>query len=458
MIILFPLEVKVREYLPKLILINELLKIKKITIYLFRGRSFLKLVSKMKNVIFFDKSLSDTKINFHKNILQKNYILSLDEEGPIYNWDLLTRKARLPSEVVRNLCKIFLWGSYEKKFISQKNKILVTGHPKYDLLKNKYINKIFFKEINFIKKKFKKFIFISSSFTQDVEGGYLNYLRYLEKAYKGKLRKKHFEQFLKFQKNDNENYLELINLSIKLAKKYPYMTVIFRPHPSQDINLVKSRFPNLKNLKILRKFQISPWIYLCDIYVHSHCTTSYEAAILNKKIITLIKNKDTEHKFNLLKFKLGEYFTSSDKCLEFLNSNKKLRKSNLPKHYIFNNNDNTYASTNIKNFIEKKFKNVKSEINFDTKKLKNDKNDHKNLRLMMSNVKNYLLKNNHLRLVDNFFNLPADWFLNRDYKKNKFTKFNLGEINKFFNSISINNQVNKFKIKKISNEIIEFKN
>ena len=142
----------------------------------------------------------------------------------------------------------------------------------------------------------------------------------------------------------------------------------------------------------------------------------------------------------------------------FLNSNKKLRKSNLPKHYIFNNNDNTYASTNIKNFIEKKFKNVKSEINFDTKKLKNDKNDHKNLRLMMSNVKNYLLKNNHLRLVDNFFNLPADWFLNRDYKKNKFTKFNLGEINKFFNSISINNQVNKFKIKKISNEIIEFKN
>ena len=35
----------------------------------------------------------------------------------------------------------------------------------------------------------------------------------------------------------------------------------------------------------------------------------------------------------------------------------------------------------------------------------------------MSNVKNYLLKNDHLRKVDNFLNLPADWFLNRNYKK-----------------------------------------
>ena len=121
MIILFPLEIKVREYLPKLILINELLKIKNITIFLFRGRSFLKVIKKMQNVIFFDKSLSETKKKFHKNILKKNYILSLDEEGPIYNWDLLTRKARLPSQIICNLSKIFLWGKYERKFISHRH-------------------------------------------------------------------------------------------------------------------------------------------------------------------------------------------------------------------------------------------------------------------------------------------------------------------------------------------------
>ena len=458
MIILFPLEIKVREYLPKLILINELLKIKNITIFLFRGRSFLKIIKKMQNVIFFDKSLSETKKRFHKNILKKNYILSLDEEGPIYNWDLLTRKARLPSQIICNLSKIFLWGKYEKKFISQKQKILVTGHPKYDLLKYKYINKIFFKEINFIKKNFRKFVFVSSSFTQDVEGGYENYIRYLEKAYKGNLRKKYFNQFLKFQKNDNQNYLELINLTIKLAKNYPNKTIIFRPHPSQDINIVKSRFPNLKNLKIIRQFQISPWIYLCDVYVHSHCTTSYEAAILKKKIITLIKNKNTEHKYNLLKFRLGEYFTSSDKCIEFFKLKKRLKKYHLPKNYILNNNNNTYASKIIKNFIEKEFKNIKSEIIFDTKRLKTAKNKQSNLRLVMSNVKNYLLKNDHLRKVDNFLNLPADWFLNRNYKKNKFTNFKLNEIKKFFNLFSNNKQINRYKIKKISNEIIQFKN
>lgn len=458
MIILLPLELKVREYLPKMILIKELIKIKNVTIFLFRGRSFLKIVKNMKNVIFFDKSLSESKINFHKNILKKNYILSLDEEGPIYNWDLLTRKARLPSEIIQNSSKIFLWGNYERKFVKQKNKTLVTGHPKYDLLKVKYINKIFFKEINFIKKRFKKFIFISSSFTQDVEGGYENYLRYMKKVYSGNLRKKYFNQFLKHQKNDNQNYLELIKLTIELAKKYPKRTVIFRPHPGQDINNVRARFPNLKNLKIIKRFQISPWIYLCDIFVHSHCTTSYEAAILNKKIITLIKNKNTGHKFNSLKFKLGKFFNSSDQCLKFLTKKKKLRKYHLPQNYIFNNDNNIYASKKIRDFIQKEFKNIKSEITFETKLLKKIKNNNNQFRSIMSEIKNYLLKNDYLRLIDNFLSLPANWFLNRSYKKNKFTKFHMNEINRFFYLFLNDKDLGRYKIKKISNEIIKFKN
>ena len=172
----------------------------------------------------------------------------------------------------------------------------------------------------------------------------------------------------------------------------------------------------------------------------------------------MIKNKDTEHKYNLLKFRLGEYFTSSDKCIEFFKLKKRLKKYHLPKNYILNNNNNTYASKIIKNFIEKEFKNIKSEIIFDTKRLKTAKNKQSNLRLVMSNVKNYLLKNDHLRKVDNFLNLPADWFLNRNYKKNKFTKFKLNEIKKFFDLFSNNKQINQYKIKKISDEIIQFKN
>ena len=130
----------------------------------------------------------------------------------------------------------------------------------------------------------------------------------------------------------------------------------------------------------------------------------------------------------------------------------------MPQNYIYNNNKNIYASKKIRNFIKKEFKNIKSEINFETKLLKKIKNNNNQLRSMMSDIKNYLLKNDHLRLVDNFLSLPADWFLNRSYKKNKFSKFNLKEINKFFNFFLNDKGLNRYKIKKISNEIIEFKN
>lgn len=457
MIILIPIEIKVREFLPKMILIGELLKIKKkVTIYFYRGRSFLRLVKKMKDVIFFDKSLSETKIGFHKEILKKNFIISLDEEGPIYNWDQLTRKARLPKKIISKVSRIFLWGDYEKKFLTKKVKILASGHPKYDLLKKRYFNKIFLKETNYIKRYFNNYIFVSSSFMQDVEGGHENYLRYLKKAYKGKSRKKNYDQFLKYQKNDNENYMELIKLTVGLAKKYPNKTIVFRPHPSQDEDIVRSKFPKkFKNLKIIRKFQITPWINLCDIFIHAHCTTSYEAAILNKKIITLIKNKNTEHKYNSLKFKLGKYFDSADKCLNFFETKNELHKYHLPKKYIWNNDANDLASKKIRNYIEDEFKYLKPELNFDKKLLIIDNKNY--MWPLASKVKNFFLKNNYLKYFDNFFELPADWFLDRDYKKKKFDKFNLNEINNFLNCILNKKTVNKLKINKISDEIIEFK-
>ena len=61
------------------------------------------------------------------------------------------------------------------------------------------------------------------------------------------------------------------------------------------------------------------------------------------------------------------------------------------------------------------------------------------------------------KYIDNFIELPADWFLDRDYKRKKFDKFNLNEINNFINRFLNKKTLNKLKINKISDEIIEFK-
>ena len=45
----------------------------------------------------------------------------------------------------------------------------------------------------------------------------------------------------------------------------------------------KRRFGKIpSNLKIIYKYSATPWIIACDVFIHSGCTTSLEAAILKK--------------------------------------------------------------------------------------------------------------------------------------------------------------------------------
>ena len=62
-----------------------------------------------------------------------------------------------------------------------------------------------------------------------------------------KLIKKNFNKYLDIEKN---NYFCLIKLLEKIAINYPDINIVFRPHPHQDIKIVKKRFSKrIKNLK-----------------------------------------------------------------------------------------------------------------------------------------------------------------------------------------------------------------
>ena len=93
--------------------------------------------------------------------------------------------------------------------------------------------------------------------------------------------KKDFDNYLKGEK---ENYLNLIKLINKFASQNPNINIIFRPHPRQKIDYVKKRFNNKnKNIKIIYKGVITPWIAACELYLHGGCTSFLEAASLEKK-------------------------------------------------------------------------------------------------------------------------------------------------------------------------------
>ena len=204
----------------------------------------------------------------------------------------------------------------EKKFKKKLSNIKVVGHPKYDLLNYPYYN--FYKnEVEMIKNKYKKFIFIPSSFTHDLKGSN-DYSKYLFKNFaKNKILKKKLKDSINTWDIDIKNYNSFLDLVKKLANDNRSFNFIFRPHPTQDINKIKNRIQNRpENLHIIYEYSITPWLLSCDYYLHSHCTSVYDAAKLKKKIFCF--NLNTNKKGVKLVRNPGYYFNDVKKFRIFL--------------------------------------------------------------------------------------------------------------------------------------------
>ena len=116
-------------------------------------------------------------------------------------------------------------------------------------------------------------------------------------------RKNEFKSdFNRYLDNEKINYIHLIELLKKFAINNPKIQIIFRPHPRQDIELVKKRFgKKISNIKIIYEGVITPWIAACELY------SFWMLIILNRNIAK-------KNNFLLLK----KIIQRKQKCLENL--------------------------------------------------------------------------------------------------------------------------------------------
>ena len=325
MTVLLPIEIKVREFHSKIFLASKLLDKTHFDVVIGEKNKVYNLFKHNQGVYLLSKGGPRLRFSFDKKIYEKNFLGVLDEEGPISNFDINEKKSRLHKDILKNLDDYFLWGNDDyksnKPFLQNfKKNLHIFGHPKFDILKKKHIN-FYQKEISKLKKKYGKFVFISSSFPVDqiMNQSAFNKFRFDNFFFvmkkKKELIKKDFDNYLKGEK---ENYLNLIKLTKKFASENPDIKIIFRPHPRQRIDLVKKRFGNKnKNIKIIYEGVITPWIAACELYLHGGCTSFLEAASLEKKIIYFVTAEHNK-KSEMFK-KYGYYFNDLYKCLKFMN-------------------------------------------------------------------------------------------------------------------------------------------
>ena len=262
-----------------------------------------------------------------------------------------------------------------------------------------------------------------------------------------------YQDYLEKEKN---NYLSLIKLCKKFAIDNPKTQIIFRPHPRQDIELVKKRFGlKIRNIKIIYHGVITPWIAACELFIHSGCTSSLEAATLEKKIIYFVKENHTK-KAKMFK-NFGYFFNCENKCLNFLNrkltnTRFNLNKAKLPTQIIQNSKKNFLFYKLYISYMKKKYENKLKPIKVS---YNNDKYFFSqlisNLKML---IKYVLLKVPFFVEIMFFFN-PSN-LLTAEYKKKKFPHLNYKEIKDYiYRSLQTNK---KIKIKKLSNDLFLIRN
>ena len=290
--ILFPLESSGRELEYKTILASNFAN-KGHDCYIGEKPEIYKLIDKLKPIIYFDKG-------YHKEISEKIYdnlkrknaiIINLDEEGAVDYSDNRTLFTRYPKKNFENLDLIFLWGAYQFKVLKEKynfkeNKnIVISGHPRFQLLKNQSIL-LNSNILNQISKKYGKYVLITSNCSI---GNNLKGEKFVLSNYAKRI--PDIEQVIL---SDKKKIDLLIKFTVNYAKESG-SKIIFRPHPEENFETYKNAFKDYNNIIINCDFSSILWIYNADLIVHPDCTTGIEASILGKNVISLLPKLDNKY-------------------------------------------------------------------------------------------------------------------------------------------------------------------
>jgi|GEM_PF-4392354 len=263
-----------------------------------------KLVKLFHDSLYVGKHIFQTEYPYDKSLYHRiksrnfRYIYH-DEEGAVYpkiNDDHFndTLFRRLNPDSLQENDLMFLWGEHQKETYLKKKPglqsiIHVTGHPRFDINK-KYSDLYLSYDISteVIKDSNKSYILVCSSkplpFSYDHLINYFNVSKYSSLSDESKIQKN------KIISDNCLAEIDLINCTIELAKRYTSETIVFRLHPvcnDQIIKIYKLIFKSVKNIVI--NYSTPSDVVICNskILLHSGCTTSIQAYLMNIPIINI---------------------------------------------------------------------------------------------------------------------------------------------------------------------------
>ena len=349
--ILIPIEISKRELLYKLVLCNYLAS-EGFNCFLGTKSNINLLISKFKNFIYIDKGyhMDNSEYLYEKIKSNSGIIISLDEEEELLILDGSTLRNRYSKILFKFSQLVFFWGKYQSDLVinnnESKTKCVISGHPRFELLKKKY-SFLYEGKVKIIKQSHDDFILINTnmSFGNNIRGD-----EFIIKNYS-----KRFKNIETLIKNDKIK-IKYFSILIKklLDKKYK---VVVRPHPEENEETYKKILSGFKNFHVSKEFSSIPWILASKVMIHSDCTTGVEALMLGKKSISFMHKEFDKDHLTILPQKCSYNIGKIDDIVEFVNKNNFQRKINdnvkeLDDCFYFNNNPFLTILNSIKKILK----------------------------------------------------------------------------------------------------------
>ena len=330
-----------------------------------KSRLFEKLNLIEPGILFF-KSFGPKYEKFIKNIKKYNHeITGIDEEGlQLYSDASLIGEKRFSKKTIFNSKVLFSWGDFTKsiykKTVDKKIKIISSGNPRIDLIKN--TKKIYHEDSKKLKKKYGKFILIPTQFLKgnNASGVKMSSLVKLPRTSKlSNIEKIRYKKNFIYQLKSLKKFEVLYNF---LSKNFSNKKFIIRPHPSENLKYYQNFDKKYKNIKVVIDNQpINPWILASDFVISNNCTTAIEAFFIKGNSINYLPYKDLSQEYNLNKMLSIE--SRSLKHLSKLLKNDNLNKIKIDKKKlkklksIIHNYDQTNSYDVIGRTLSKIYKN-----------------------------------------------------------------------------------------------------
>lgn len=209
----------------------------------------------------------------------------LSEEGAVYRGDAedwrLELNRRFDPLLLEAEDYLWSWGAFQAEHYRAlkpacADNILITGHPRFDLIKKTY-QAYFAPEVEQLRQEIGPFILVNTNFSA------ANHALGLKMAFGAKngfdprderCRSRHIGVFSHLAMK-MAAYIRLAN---NLVSAFPSHTVVVRPHPGEQIAPYQTVLGEIPGIQVRRDSGAIPWLIAADVLVNDGCTTGIEAS------------------------------------------------------------------------------------------------------------------------------------------------------------------------------------